>query len=144
MASAALVPQSTVTSGTASAPVTVQSAEELPPDVEGVVPGLSGPMGMGTQAGLFSGQRMLHDQIAARVPGKWGQPRKPPSQSRITQKPPGHWPGGFLKWGLYFVYSRHRNVTIWARVHLPLGLNVVSVVPWVTPLSTVQATASAQ
>ena len=37
---------------------------------------------------------------------------------------------------------RHRNVTIWARVQGALGLNVVSVVPWVMPFSTAHSTAS--
>ena len=38
--------------------------------------------------------------------------------------------------------ARHRNVTAWARVQLPLGEKVVAEVPVVMPLSTAQLTAS--
>ena len=49
-----------------------------------------------------------------------------------------------LSWGpLCHAMARWRKVMICARVQVVPGSKVVEVVPWVTPLSTAQATASA-
>ena len=60
------------------------------------------------------------------------------------------WPGDsgrtclHLSWGpLCHAMARWRKVMICARVQVVPGSKVVEVVPWVTPLSTAQATASA-
>ena len=42
-----------------------------------------------------------------------------------------------------YAMSRYRNVTTCARVHSPSGLNVVGVLPVVTPVSSAQRTALA-
>ena len=42
---------------------------------------------------------------------------------------------------LSYVFARYRNVTTWARVHFPVGLNVVGVLPVVISFSSAQRTA---